>query len=208
MPLTPLRPANAATCPATRSDAELLHLLQQGDERVLSGLYTAYRAPFLKWAEKHFGLDYERAVDVYQDATMALYENARSGKLRTLQAGLKTYLFAIGKHLILSELRQQKRQQEALAGWNAQEPEAPVLPLSPSPADQHQQLLDALSVSLASLPEKSRNLIGLFYFRHLSMKEICASLGYKNENVAKSTKLRCLGLLREAVQQQVTQQYA
>jgi RNA polymerase sigma factor (sigma-70 family) len=208
MPLTPLRPANAAPARATRSDAELLHLLQQGDERVLAELYTAYRVPFLKWAEKHFGLDYERAVDAYQDATVALYENARNGKLQGLQASLKTYLFAIGKYLILSELRQQKRQQEALAGWEVQEREAQVLPLSPSPADARQELLDALSTTLQSLPEKSRNLIGLYYFRRLSMKEICVSLGYKNENVAKSTKLRCLGLLREALQQKVTRQYA
>ncbi len=208
MTRTPIHPAKAASAPATRSDAELLHRLQQGDERVLSELYTAYRAPFLKWAEKQFGLDYERAVDVYQDATVALYQNARTGKLQGLQASLKTYLFAIGKHLILSELRQQKRQQEALAGWGVQEQEAQVLPLSPSPADQRQELLEALSVTLDALPEKSRNLIGLFYFGRQSMKEICVSLGYKNENVAKSTKLRCLGLLREALQQKVTQQYA
>ncbi len=208
MALTPLRSTNAAPSTAIRSDTELLHLLQQGDERVLSGLYTAYRAPFLKWAEKHFGFDYERAVDVYQDATVVLYQNARNGKLQGLQASLKTYLFAIGKHLILTELRKQKRQQEVLSGWEIQEQEAQVLPLSPSPADQRQELLDALSVTLGSLPEKSRNLIGLFYFRRMSMKEICLSLGYKNENVAKSTKLRCLGLLREALHQKVTQQYA
>ena len=83
-----------------------------------------------------------------------------------------------------------------------------MLPLSTSPGDQRQELLDTLSATLDSLPEKSRNLIGLYYFRRLSMKEICVSLGYKNENVAKSTKLRCLGLLREAVQQKVTQLYA
>jgi RNA polymerase sigma factor (sigma-70 family) len=208
MPLDSLSPFdNSNTC-KTHTDAQTLHLLRQGDNRALNGLYTTHRVPFLKWAEKHFGLGYHQAVDVYQDAIVALYENVRSGKLQGLQCSLKTYLFSIGKHLILSLLRQQKREQTALEGWEQEEKVAAVRPLSPAPADGQQELLDALSESLHSLPEKSRALIGLFYFDKMPMKEISLSLGYKNENVAKSTKLRCLGLLREALLQKVTQQYA
>ncbi|MGB3619408.1 MAG: sigma-70 family RNA polymerase sigma factor [Catalinimonas sp.] len=178
-----------------QADQTRLAALRRGDRRALDDVYLEYRVEFFAWLRKHFGLPPEQAADIYQEAMLITIENIQSGKLKTLTASLKTYLFAVGRNLA------RKRTS------------SPVLVLTSDtelPADtpdvdawEEEQRLDArqrlVSEELQQLGEPCRSLLRMYYYERRSMKEICAELSYKNENVVKSQKVRCMKKLRECV---------
>ena len=47
--------------------------------------------------------------------------------------------------------------------------------------------------------EPCRSILKLFYFDRFAMDAIAARLGYKNEHVVKSQKLRCFNTLKKMV---------
>ena len=49
---------------------------------------------------------FELAIeDIFQDALIALYENAQNGKLDTIKSSLKTYLFSISKFMLFKKFK-------------------------------------------------------------------------------------------------------
>ena len=56
-----------------------------------------------------YNLSTEDALDVYQDAIVALVENAKKGKIDNLQSSISTYLFGIGKYMVFQKFKQNKQ---------------------------------------------------------------------------------------------------
>ena len=177
---------------------ELLKRLRAGDEAMFKKVYDDNRAKFLNYARKH-ALDEEECIDIYQDAYITFYQNIISGKLAELTSALSTYLFGIGKFLIMKKLEKNKKtlrsekilkkvgnDQELLNDWDLR---ADIL-------THEQQLLKA---HFAQLGEQCQKLLTLFYYRGFSIKEIIKAGGYRNENVVKSQKSRCLKTLKDRI---------
>ena len=61
-------------------DAKVIKALKHNDALALKGFYNAHREAFLAFAKK-YPIDNDVSVDVYQDAIIALRENAIKGKL-------------------------------------------------------------------------------------------------------------------------------
>lgn len=195
----------ASSGAAASPDATLVQYIQQGFSKALDRFYLAHRTEFFKWAGKNFGLDQEHTVDLYQDAIIILYENVRSGKFSYQHASLKTYLFAIGKNLIHSYLRRQQRELANRSVLHREWLETGAtgsLPEDPSP---YPHALDELASAIGQIPERGQRLIHLFYFDKQSLKQITGVLGYRNEDVVKSTKLRYLRNLRGILQERMAQ---
>ena len=180
------------------ADEQLLDALRAGQKDRLSDFYRAHRAEFIRWAAKAFKTDEEVAVDAYQDSMIIFYENAVRGRLQHLTCTLKTYLFAVGKHLLLRRLQQQTRVQftdeDALREWAADDAMAR---LDEEKDRNHQQ--EVVHDQVMEMEEPCRSLLTLFYFDRLSMTEIARRMNYKNADVAKSQKARCLKGLRTRV---------
>ena len=156
----------------------------------IEALYEQWRADFLAFANRYQMRD-EDVLDVYQDALITLYENVRTGRLQELSSSPKTYLFSIGKYMLLNKLKQQGREValkvehvKEEASWEAVDNQ-----LNP----RQEQLLRALE----NLGGSCRKLIQLFYYQKLSIKEIVAQTGLKNENTVKAQKSRCVKTLRQ-----------
>lgn len=156
-------------------------------------LYLQWREEFLAFASRYGGSQ-EDVLDAYQDALVILYENVRKGKLTELSSSPKTYLFSIGKYTLLNSLKRQGRQ-SALASEVVEE-EASWMPVDDELSDRQQSLLQALK----ALGKSCRELIDLFYYQRLSIREIVAKTGLKNENTVKAQKSRCVKSLRANMQ--------
>jgi len=87
---------------------QLIALLNKGDKCVLENLYTQHKSAFINFA-KPYAVSTEEILDIYQDATIALYENAIKGNLNTIKCSIKTYLFSIGKNMIFNFLKEKDK---------------------------------------------------------------------------------------------------
>lgn len=174
-------------------DIVLMETLKSGGPAALDQFYLAHRSEFIKWAEKTFSYPAEEVADIYQDAIVIMYENIVSGKLTYLESSLKTYVFAIGKNLMLKQLSKDKKMR---LQWE-QFTEEPDDDLDDLLALNHQQEI-ALQ-TLETLADPCKSILISYYYKKMSMKSIANAMGYKNEDVVKSQKVRCLKALKVAV---------
>ena len=162
--------------------------------------YTSHRSEFLKWSYKHYHLPPDEAVDIYQDAIVILFENAANGKVNHLQCTVKTYFFGIAKNLISTYLKKKIRDKERYEKL----PENPhlleSLAISERNNDWMEASLEVVSDAMKRLSSKGQAILHLFYHEKKSLKEITHTLGYKSEDVVKTTKMRYMKMLREMVE--------
>lgn len=85
-----------------KEEVDIFAQLQKDPNPVLVKIYREYRKEFLSWAYNNYGAGEDDALDSFQDAMIILYKNVREGKLTDLQSSLKTYLFSIGKNVLLT----------------------------------------------------------------------------------------------------------
>lgn len=198
----------AYQCMASPADNTMLQYIQQDFPRALDKFYLAHRNEFFKWSEKSFGLGKEQAADIYQDSIIILYENIKQGKFSCQNASMKTYLFAIGKNLIHSYIRQRQRDLDNRHKLHDESIETGDHMALLSDATPCQTALNELPDAIRQIPERGQHLIRLFYFDKKPIKQIAAVLGYRNEDVVKSTKLRYLRSLRNILQEKMIQSMA
>lgn len=169
--------------------------VKTGDPQAINILYKAYRTSFLEWLQKTSSCDKEMATDIFQDSVIALYENIRLGKLKTIDSSVRNYLFGIGKRMYYYRMRKNKGNIQTLDEH------------SKTIHDTSMQVADNLELSeqeaiilkiLQNLKEPCRSIIYLFYYKGLSTEHIAQSLNYKNKKVLRVKKVRCMKLLRQA----------
>ena len=164
-------------------------------------LYKRHRKEFIGWVWQQFKMDPDDAADVFQDSIIILRRNIVSGKLSELTSSLKTYLFAIGKNTALSKLKSNTKWYTNPDLINNQQ-DGQALVTGQLELSERQQWIKKL---MGSLGEPCLSILRLFYYRSFSMEAIARELGYKNENVVKSQKLRCIKALKEKVLQKEKQ---
>jgi len=172
----------------------MLAYIREGDERVLSQLYRTHRQPFMRWAKQHYNCEAEEASEIYQQAFVILYQNAKKGKMDHLKSSLRTYLFGIGKNLLYNLWRSPNRRMIHLDDLTEDLHE---LDTSYAERDhlKHQKLW--IEDLLAQLSERARQVLYLYYFANYSMEAIANAMGYKSEKVAKKIKYDALQKLKK-----------
>ena len=169
-----------------------IDLLKKADERVIAGIYNQYKSDFFVFATQ-FHINKETVTDVYQDAIIALIENAKKGLLDDLNCSLKTYLFSIGKFMIFRKLKVKKETviyTEKLIEsieWDFLEEE------------QEQKEMKLLQQGFANLGAQCQKVLQLFYFEEKKLDEIMKLLQYTNKEVLKSQKSRCIKQLKNLI---------
>lgn len=177
-------------------DKQLIAQLKKRDRNALKDVYREYKAEFFRFASRYTKAD-DTLEDIFQDAIIAVYENALAGKLDNLKSSLKTYLFSTGKFMLFKKFRDTKEiateedyifdQRETAVMEDVYEDEGP---------NEHQK---QLVVNFKKLGDKCREILELFYLQGLKLEEIMSVQGYENKNVVKSQKSRCLKSLKELV---------
>ncbi|WNJ21536.1 sigma-70 family RNA polymerase sigma factor [Pontibacter sp. G13] len=177
----------------------LIGELKRGDRKPLHQLYLQYRQSFIEWATVRYQCSEADAQDIFQEVMIIFYENVLSGKIVSLRSHIRTYLFGIGKNLISQMYRSNKRSQVLEEEeWEA----IPDMDQWMSDQDlESQDRVKVLSEAIQNLGATCKELLTLYYYHRFSMESIMNRLDYRNTDVAKSQKARCMKKLREQVQQ-------
>ncbi|SFP94173.1 RNA polymerase sigma-70 factor [Hymenobacter arizonensis] len=156
-------------------DAELLLLLQQGQEQAFAAVFRRYHVELFRFALKYVQLP-ALAEDLVQDVLLYLWERRRE---LAITASLKSYLYAAVKHRALDYLKSQYARQ-------VPESELPEYLATPTQADTHlqaQELTEAIGQAVDELPEKCRLIFRLSRNAELSYQEIATQLGLSVKTV-------------------------
>ena len=174
----------------------ILKRIKNGDEKLFTALYEAYRKDFLKFGLKYLKDD-TQILDTYQDAFIAFYENVRAEKITSLHSSVKTYVFSIGKFMLIKKFKLEIKQvaEEDIAGFEFVDNTL----LEREEISHTQQVIRA---AIEQLGEKCRQLLVYYYYRKYRMTVIAERLQYKNVNVVKSKKNRCMTTLKGIIEQQ------
>ena len=170
--------------------------LKQGDESAYTLIYKEYREAFVTWAVQNFRIDREEALDVFQDVLVKLFTNYLKGRLVDLSVNFKTYLFSIGKHVLLDKMKKVDRQQYVEDFDPEQsDPVEDFKDVEPELNERREKVLRALN----DLEEPCYSVLEYYYLRGFTMEMIAKTLEYKSKDVAKTMKMRCFKKLKDAV---------
>lgn len=166
-----------------QKDKELQKRLRANEKEALEFVYAEYRTDFLNYF-KRYDITHINALDVYQDAIIAMRRNFVTSQLELKSSSVKTYLFGIGKNIVLKKIEKESRAAQLLE----QEKET-VMEIEEIYPSERSILL---SKNLEKISESCRNILKLYYYRNLTIKEIVELTDYKDENTVRSHKSRCL----------------
>lgn len=153
--------------------------------QAFSALYDHY-PPVEKMIYRNGGTRQD-AKDIYQEALIILYNKAKDGNFR-LTSKLSTYLFSVCRFLWMDEAKRRGKMPSA----ELSEENDPGLQEDISKEVEKEKKLLLAEKAIASLGEKCRQILTLFYIERKSMNEIAGLLGYNSENTAKNQKFKCL----------------
>ena len=152
----------------SRTDAELIGLVADGDHRAFEELHRRYARPVLGIALRRIG-DRGRAEDATQDTFASLWRSA--GRFDPTRGKATSWLFTVARNAIVDGLR---RRPEATvdAPPDVREP-------GPGPDDAAESEWVSWRVhrAIETLPDHERTLIELAYWSGLSQSEIADHVG-------------------------------
>ena len=140
--------------------------------------------------------------DVFEEACIILMENVKAGKLDERETNLEGYLYVLCKRIALryasakKPLSMDSDRVELKDDGMEQSMGTPELE-----AEDAKEVELFLEKVLASMPSNQQAILRYFYWDRMSMSEIAALCGFKNENVAKSTKKRYMDNFRKRAEQ-------
>lgn len=173
---------------------DIIARIRAGDEEEIVALYQRYQKEFLHWAAYRFSVDRDEALDIFQDTLICFYEDIKQEKLTYITHTVKIYLFAVAKNKIYAKLRyNQKFSNSEMSTNHFYDPES---------ADEGVILTERKKVIMQvieQMGEPCYAILKLFYFDAFSMEAIAQKLQYKNADVVKSQKVRCINDLRQRV---------
>jgi RNA polymerase sigma-70 factor (ECF subfamily) len=175
-------------------DEKIVSDFRNHDLTALQYVYQTYRKDFIKWASFKYTIETEIAEDVFSDAVIDVYQNVLSNRYqKSDRASLKSYLFEIGKNKILNILNKQKISDTHLKIIAHQQGSSYNNIFE---TNKNQEISNKVKELMDLIDEKCQKVLTLFYFHSLSMEDIAHEMDFKNEDVAKNKKLKCLKRLQ------------
>jgi len=141
--------------------------------------------------------------DLFDDAMLTLMDNVKDGKVVEGEAtNLSGYLYTICWRMALRLETRSKRAEEkeailAAEGKGGDKQEPMVEEDTSVEPEEYAEAMAFLDRVFESIPPKCKSILKRFYWDKLSMSEIAAIHGLRNENSAKTTKNRCMDKFKE-----------
>lgn len=173
---------------------DIITRIKSGDEKPYFNLYKTHRESFIAWATFSYNISTEDTKDLYQETFVILWNNIREGKLTHLTADIKTYIFSIGKHLILNFIKKKNRSVTSDPLTLINESYQPF-----EMTDERDHNRRMVEEHLNQLDPKERRILEMYYIEEKDMKTIANELGYKNADVAKKRKYEVFRKLTQLV---------
>jgi RNA polymerase sigma factor (sigma-70 family) len=132
----------------------------------------------------------EDAGDVFQDGLVVFHQHIKDNRFRG-ESSFKTYLFSICKFIWYNKLKKRKRMSIV------NDAEIPDLQddFTIRVLDEDKSILAQKLLEQVGKPCKE--ILIKFYFEKVPMKQIAIDFGYKNEQIARNKKFKCLNRLKE-----------
>lgn len=174
----------------TEKEKSLQERMRLDDKTALDFIYREYKEGFMNYAIR-FELSKDNLEDVFQDSVIALYQNLATKKIVLKSSSIKTYLYGIAKNMIYTRFSKRIHTVDVIDDIAIDEN---------SIADREPTLQQhLLAKHFKNISISCQEILKLFYYRGLTIKEIVESTDYKDENTVKSHKSRCLKGLKENV---------
>lgn len=173
------------------SDIILQERLRRDDKKALAEVYSAHKEVFLNYGVR-YNLDRSELMDIYQDSVVAMYQNFVEKQTVLEKSTIKTYLFGIAKNQIFSSLKAKSR----LYALPDEPEEIETVTLDTEVVTQEQKLL---ATYFNRIGESCQEILKMYYYRGLTIKEMVEYSHYKDENTVKSHKSRCLKKLKQLI---------
>jgi RNA polymerase sigma-70 factor (ECF subfamily) len=151
----------------SRSDAELLAQVADGDHGAFEELHRRYARPVLGIALRRMG-DRGRAEDATQDTFASVWRSA--ARYDPSRGKATSWLFTVARNAIVDGLR---RRQDATV---AEPPDVPAGDPGPDEAAESEWVSWRVHRALETLPPQERTLVELAYWSGLSQSEIAERL--------------------------------
>ena len=171
------------------------------DERLLGQFFEKERCKLLAVLRNRLSISTVDAEDIYQDACIALFDNIKRGKLKTLTCSLSTYFtqiclnmgynFVNRGHSMTSfdqMLENTQYDEYGLAQLEA------VLGLGDGLSSEQTAMMRDI---VQDLPHPCEDILWAYYGDDLSMKEIADVIGFNGADSVKSKKSQCMSKLKE-----------
>jgi RNA polymerase sigma factor (sigma-70 family) len=167
------------------SDIEIINLIKKGKHsKALTRLYKIYPA-VLKYVNGT-GASSTEAEDIFQDALLIFMDKIYDSNFH-LSATISTYIYGICKNLCREKLRYNNR-----LSTTDKELDDDGLQKDLEEYMMEEKKYQALESILLETGKKCMDLLKMYYYDNLSMKEIAAKLGFSSETSTKTQKYKCL----------------
>lgn len=186
----------ANTINLTKPDNIFINRIRYGGEDEIIHLYNEHKSGFIKWAKFKYKLEHDDALDIFQDAVIALYKNVKQGNILELNHSIKTYLYGIAKNMILNRLKYKSKFDDTFDEYDT----IPYNSLSEE-WEVNSDAKEFIKSALKNLGEPCYTLLRLYYYNEYSMEAIAREINSKNPNVVKTQKARCIKALRKLVEE-------
>lgn len=182
---------------AILSDQELVNSLQTeaSIDAPVKFLYEEYFFMIASYIQQNNGTR-EDAEDIFQEVVLAFLQIVKADKFRG-ESSVKTFLHAIARNLWLNELKKRGRQEKRNQIFGN---EMPLIEPGVAKLMSKQEARRQVFTVIDSLGETCRKILLAFYFEDLSIQDILAKLSYKNEQVVRNKKAKCMKSLDEKIQ--------
>ncbi|MBS1487351.1 MAG: sigma-70 family RNA polymerase sigma factor, partial [Bacteroidetes bacterium] len=147
----------------------------------------------ISWAIHHHQVSVEEAKDVFQESVIALYKNVKADKLESLEVPIKTYLFGIGKNIILNTIKRRNIAEKVFENLNFKNENRIYEHY------EHEHLVSLVKRLYRSMGSPCKEILEMFYEKGFDMESIASRVGYKNADVAKKKKYECLSHLENRI---------
>lgn len=164
------------------------------DEIKINDFIEQEKKKALCFLERKYSLADEDAKDVFQESSLAFFQNIKNGKLVTLTSTLSTYFMKICIHQASKKLRSNKRTINQEDDFNEQKIDE-LLGLGEETITSEQKKI--MHNLVQNLPKPCEDILWYFYGDNLSLQTIADLLNYNNANSVKTIKSRCINKLKE-----------
>jgi RNA polymerase sigma factor (sigma-70 family) len=173
------------------NEQQLLNGLARNDARAIETIYKTNFSMVQAFILNNNG-SYDDARDIFQEAMIVLYENAKSESF-VLTCQIKTYVYSVCRRLWLKRLQHLNRFTGQVE--NLEE----TVPVEDDIESQEKKNADfaIMERALGSLGEPCKSLLEAYYLQKKGMTEIAETFGYTNADNAKNQKYKCLVRLKK-----------
>lgn len=171
-------------------DSEILAGISRGDERMLDHLYKKYYRMMTKIVLSNNGTE-DEAKDVYQEALLAFWQKAASGKL-VLTSKISTYLYSI----CLNQWRKELDRKSRLSSEEVDREEYQT--------HDAKERLKIVTDCIGQLGDVCKKVLTYYYFDGLGMPDIAKKMNFANTDTAKTKKYKCKKKLDSLIKSKYT----